>query len=471
MKVGSADVFTGVSLDALQLGQMSVQAWRSHKGKIAMKRISGPQGKEGLKHRHLLRCAFLVALFTSLLAVAFWANVAFSAPAFAASLQSAQNAFTVSPTQGPVGAVISVSGNGVLLTDGTQVSLGYTTNFQTCNLVSGGQSGVVQNSAFSGWFRWPDGTAVGTYGVCAMANNTPFQLGNYQVLSASAPQVSIAPAKLSAGQQATVSGANFLPGGTSVNLTWRAANGGRSVSLGTVSSNATGAFAHTFTVPSRASTGSYTVMGVVGSGSPSTLSATTTFHVDGVTLVAVPTPTTAVRPTATAAPTSAPTTATATSTPHIVPAQPPTNTNTGNLGVKASLFVPMALGSGLLIALALVAGVLVVRRQRKLIAAPSVPPPDSPLWLESADTMVGGANMIAGTSTPWPGTTNPGGAPPLPNPGREYAPTPAPTTPNATWKMATPIPFDPGLAEAMREAQVSLFATPRPPANEEVEVQ
>ena len=60
------------------------------------------------------------------------------------------------------------------------------------------------------------------------------------------------------------------------------------------------------------------------------------------------------------------------------------------------------------------------------------------------------------------------------NPGMEYMPLPGNTAPQvvvppSVVKKAVAVPFDPGLVEAMREAQVSLFATPRPPVNEEIE--
>lgn len=429
-----------------------------------MKRLAGPQGKGIFLHRHWWRCVLLVGLFAPLLAIVLFASPIFAAPAFAASLISAKNTFTVSPTQGPVGAVITVNGSGVFFSDGTQVKLGYTVDDRTCNLVSGGQSGVVSGSAFSGWFRWPTSTGTGTFGVCASANSFVFQAGSYQVLSASVPRVAVAPTIPKAGQQATVTGANFLPGGVSVNLIWRSTNGGQSVSLGNVSANGTGTFTHTFTVPAHASTGSYIVTGLVGGGSPPVLSATTTFHVSGITLAALPTST--ANPSPTVAPTSAPTKpATASTTSRV-----PVNMNGDDLANKTSLFLPIALGGALLIALALAAGVLVVRRQRSL--AVSDPTSGPLLWPDAAQMMSGGADMGAGAFTPWPGVMYPGGNQPSGNPGMEYAPLPGPPPP-AVWnhRAATPIPFDPGLAEAMHEAQVSLFATPRPPVAAEAEVQ
>jgi hypothetical protein len=424
-----------------------------------MNGTSGPRGRAFGEHRRFWHCAFLAVVFALLLMLA--GQVGTTPSAFAAPLTPSQNTFTVSPTQGPVGAVISVSATGVILVDGTQVSLGYTADYRTCTLVSGGKTGVVQGGAFNGWFRWP-ATNTGTFGVCATANNVPFQIGSYQVLSASAPRISLASAKLNAGQQATVSGTNFLPGGANVALLLRPINGGRSVVLGTASSSGDGTFTQTFTVPGRTGTGSYALSAIVGNSALPTLSAETTVHVDGVTLVAVPTPTTALSPTAvpTSLPASVPTTAS-----HTVPVQPPVSVDTG---ANTSVFVPLSLGGGVLVILALIAGVLVVRRQRRLNADPTSGPL---LWPEAVDTMLGSAHGSAGPSTPWPGTMYPGGGASVVNPGRAYGSAPEAITPQATWIMPKTIPFDPGLAEAMREAQVSLFATPRPPVSEEIEVQ
>jgi hypothetical protein len=158
------------------------------------------------------------------------------------------------------------------------------------------------------------------------------------------------------------------------------------------------------------------------------------------------------------------------------------NTDSGQAS-KTGLFVSIALGGTLLILLSLGAGVLVVRRQRRL-AGLGDPVSGPLLWPEAASLMTGGPLSGAGLSgpgsgvsgpgafTPWPGAMYPGGNSPVGNPGMEYLPPlPSNTAPQAVLKKAATVPFDPGLVEAMREAQVSLFATPRPPVNEEIEVQ
>jgi len=423
-----------------------------------MKRASGPARKGISLHTHSWRYVLAAGLVVSLLAAFFAFNAAPSAPVFASAHLPASPTLTSSPTQGPVGAVIAVTGSNVNQSypNGTQVQLGYTTDFFTCNAVADSQPGVIQNHSFSGWFRWPASTGTGSFGVCASirGSDRPSIAGNYQVLSATPAQVSVAPTTLDAGKQATVTGANFLPAGTSVNLVWQTANGGQSLSLGTVSSDANGAFSQTFSVPSRASTGSYTVVATSGGGQPPTLSATTTFHVNGITIVAMPTPT--AQPDPTAAPSPSPTvSATATKTSGALGTSQSTNANgnNGSTTSKASLLLPIGLIGLLLIVVALVVGVLVVRRQRALA-----------LVAASADLATGmsASPMFA------PGAVYQANAlPPPGNPGMGRSSMPAKMEASGQGRAAI-IPFDPGLAEAMRQAQVSLFATPRPPVGEEV---
>jgi hypothetical protein len=129
------------------------------------------------------------------------------------------------------------------------------------------------------------------------------------------------------------------------------------------------------------------------------------------------------------------------------------NGNNGSTTSKASLLLPIGLIGLLLIVVALVVGVLVVRRQRALA-----------LVAASADLATGmsASPMFA------PGAVYQASAlPPPGNPGMDRSSMPAKMEASGQGRAAI-IPFDPGLAEAMRQAQVSLFATPRPPVGEEV---
>jgi hypothetical protein len=407
--------------------------------------VSGPAMEKGVaSRRYAWRLVWVVGVFLPLLAALFF--FAPSPHASAASHNLARR-LTSSPSQGPVGAVIVVTGSGMPSPDGTQIDLGYSTDFSNCNAATDSQPGIVQNHAFSGWFRWPTGTGTGNFEVCASVHgsNSPFFAGMYQVLSATPPQISIAPTIPSAGKQATITGANFLPAGTSVKLVWPAANGLPSTLLATVTSDNNGAFTQAITVPAHAITGTYSVEALAGSGQPPTMSAATTFHVNGIVITAVPTPTPTASPTA-----SATAAATSPATSNVSGTRPTTNVNGNTVGGGTNLLLPVALVGLVLIVAALMAGVYVVRKQRALALAAAAAPP----W-PAASNMAGDglapAQYQAASQLPF-------------GIGRSTKPQRAvsPSTPRE------PIPFDPGLAEAMRQAQVSLFVTPRPPVGEEV---
>jgi len=407
--------------------------------------VSGPVIDKGIaSRRYAWRLVWVVGVFWPLLAALFF--FAPSPHASAASHNLARR-LTSSPSQGPVGAVIVVTGSGMSSPDGTQIDLGYSTDFSNCNAATDSQPGIVQNHAFSGWFRWPTNTGTGNFEVCASVHgsNSPFFAGMYQVLSATPPQISIAPTVPSAGQQATITGANFLPAGTSVRLVWPAANGLPSTLLATVTSDNNGAFSQAITVPAHAITGTYSVQALAGTGQPPTMSAATTFHVNGIVITAVPTPTVAASPTTSPSATAA---ATSPATSNVLGTSQTTNGNT--VGGGTNLLLPVALVGLVVIVAALVAGVYVVRKQRALALAAAAAPP----W-PAASNMAGDGFAPVQYQV---GSQLPFGV------GRSTKPQRA-VSPGAPRE---PIPFDPGLAEAMRQAQVSLFVTPRPPVGEEV---
>ncbi len=422
-----------------------------------MKQAAGSREKSTALSSRVGRGSVATALLIALLAAVFAWGARAPVRSFASTHVEAENTFTSSPLIGPVGAVITVSGSNLSYPDGTPIQIGYITYqpvmVPVCTPVTNGQSSPVQNQAFSGWFRWPTSTGTGTFQVCVLVNgsSTPIDANGYSVISASPPQVTVAPTIPSVGKQATVSGANFLPGGSSVKLFWRSANGGSPLALGTVTSDATGAFTQTFTVPDKLSTGSYSVTASSGSGQPAVLGASTTFHVNGITIAAVPTPTAQASPTPTVSPTvSATATATAQASPTPVGQVQVTTPQQNSSGISNSsgLILPLVLGGLLLVIAALVAGILFVRRQRELAAAAATsgggPAPPGMFMMGAGAAYA--PDAIAGKTT-----------------------LKRPSLPNGSAPRDTgPIPFDPGLAEAMRQAQVSIFATPRPPVKEEV---
>ncbi len=123
-----------------------------------------------------------------------------------------------SPSSGPVGTTISVSGSGWGGTNGTSVSFGYVGEAPAVHIVADSQSGALSGGSFSGWFRWPAGTALNTFHVCAMLGNVMEVAGSFSVLSSSPPAVSISPSTLVPGTHATITASNYYPAGTPVNF-------------------------------------------------------------------------------------------------------------------------------------------------------------------------------------------------------------------------------------------------------------
>jgi len=228
-----------------------------------------------------------------------------------------QGTVTSSPTSGPVSAIIAMNGSGWQeVADGISVTFGYgaDANCASYTPVADSQPGTVKGGAFSGWFRWPTTTS-GTYTVCAaIGSSLPAPANTYTVLSTSQPQISISASTLTVGQRATVTGSDYLPGGSTVQLALQSEGGGNSVSLGSVVSNADGSFSKTFTVPANP-TGSDMILATVGGGWPPTLISSVTFTVNKVQ----PTPTATPGPTPQATPGTT-LTRTAQTTPTVGPA-------------------------------------------------------------------------------------------------------------------------------------------------------
>ncbi|MDQ2907362.1 MAG: hypothetical protein M3Y81_27960 [Chloroflexota bacterium] len=290
---------------------------------------------------------------------------------------------TSSPTSGPAGTLITVSGsNWQVVPDGTAVTFGYSPNADCSGAAMVGGS-TVQGGVFSGGFHWPmgAGTPATTYTICAQFGGIPQSApssNTFTLLANPQPQLSVSPATVTAGQHATVSGSNFLPAGTSVALTLKG-NGGN-VALGNVSSDGSGNISKTFTVPSAMS-GTAHVDASAGTG----MTASATFTVKAVvpTVTPTPRPTATPLPTATSAATTTPTSNTLTtpttdqantgSTP--VPASTPNsiqgNTSTGSGGLPNFLLIGMA--SGVIIVLAAIMIIILSLRGRKQgVAAPGL---------------------------------------------------------------------------------------------------
>lgn len=294
-----------------------------------------------------------------------------------------QGTVTSSPASGPVSAIIAVNGSGWQgVADGTSVTFGYGADASCASYtpVADSQPGTMNGGGFSGWFRWPP-TALGTYTVCAAIGSSILVPANtYTVLSTSQPQTSISASTLTVGQQATVIGSDYLPGGSTVQLVLQSGSGGNAVSLGSVLSNTDGSFSKTFTVPANP-TGSDMILATVGEGWPPTLSSSVTFTVNKL----LPTPTVTPGSTPQVASTATPI-KTAQTTPTVRPAgstgtpaatpgagQTPiptssANSSQGNTGATATdgstdlQFPLIAMGVVVLLSVVVLVVVLVVRR-------------------------------------------------------------------------------------------------------------
>jgi hypothetical protein len=237
------------------------------------------------------------------------------------SFKTITGTISSSPSTGPAGTTITVSGSGWGGTDGTSVSFGYQV-YSGCQTVSDAQNGVLNGGSFSGWFRWPSGTALNTFRVCAMLGNVMEVAGSFTVLSSNPPSVSISPSTVSPNNHATITASNYYPAGTQVNFAWMS---GKTVieNLNSATSNTSGIATLTFTVPGFSiASGSYSINASVGSGQPPTLFSSTnfTYHAPVVqpsptpnpspTLSPTPSPTQSVTPTVTASATATATTGT-----------------------------------------------------------------------------------------------------------------------------------------------------------------
>ena len=326
--------------------------------------------------------------------------------AFAAgpSFKMITGTISSSPSTGPAGTTITVSGSGWGGVDGTPVSFGYQV-YSGCQTVSDAQNGVLNGGSFSGWFRWPSGTALNTYRVCAMLGNVMEVAGSYTVLSSNPPSVSISPSTVSPNNQATITANNYYPAGTQVNFAWMSGNTVID-NLNSATSNTSGIAILTFTVPKFSiASGSYSINASVGSGQPPTLFSSTnfTYHAPVVppaptpnpSPTSPPTPTPGVTPTVTAtasATATTGTTPTVSASPTVASSQTPvtnggttsgsnggSNTGTPTSGSSNALLV--GAGVAVLIGLLLVGVVvalLISRRRKAARAQAKVIPPTLP---------------------------------------------------------------------------------------------
>jgi hypothetical protein len=193
------------------------------------------------------------------------------------------------PASGPVGATISVSSSGWSEPDGEQVSLGYMIA-SYCSIVSDAQTSTFKSGSFSGWLHLPNGTPLGTYSICATFGSTTAVANTYTVLTEASPQIRISLSTQTGVPQATITGSNYFPAGTTVNLFWETTNGSVLFTITPAVSNSNGLISRTYRIPTTVASGSYKIVANVGGQQP-TLSSSVTFTYNTLTPTPTPSPT------------------------------------------------------------------------------------------------------------------------------------------------------------------------------------
>lgn len=325
--------------------------------------------------------------------------------AASASLQIITGSASSSPSTGPAGTTITVTGSGWAASNGTSVVFGYQV-YSSCSIVADSQSGTISGSSFSGWFRWPSGTAQNTFQVCAMVGNVMAVAGSFSVLSSNPPSVSITPSTLAPNSHATITASNYYPAGTQVSFAWMSGNTVVD-NLNSAPSNTSGVAVMAFTVPNFSiASGSYSINATAGGGQPATLFSSTNFTYHPPVVSPSPTPNPSPTPSPAPSPTTTPavtptatTTASATATtaatptlgasPTVVSSQTPASngttsgnnsgSNTGTPGTSSNtlLIGGLAVLFGALL-LGVVAALLMSRRRKAARAQARVMPPKLP---------------------------------------------------------------------------------------------
>ncbi len=331
-----------------------------------------------MKHGARLASSFCLATCVVLcLTILFYSSTHAISPPHATS-ETITGSVVSSPSAGPVGAIIAISGSGLSDPDGEQVSFGYMIE-SFCYIVPDSQTGTLHSGSFSGWLRWPNGTPLATYTICATFGTTTATASNYTVLSESAPRVSISPSILTAGTHATITGSNYYPAGSTVQLSWETVKGGVNFGISSAISNSNGSISRTFVVPTTSiASGSYKIVAVVGGGQPPTLSSSATFTYNAP--IPAPTPTPSPRPDPTPTQPLSPTpTATVVGSPIVTPtigSTPSTdslNTNTGQTPTSSTTtttYQPTSVllivgGAGFLVLLTVILVIVLLTRHQK----------------------------------------------------------------------------------------------------------
>ncbi len=415
--------------------------------------------------------------------VMFYSTVHFVTPVHAQRV-STTGSISSSPSSGPVGATISVSGSGWSEPDGEQVSLGYMIATY-CTIVSDAQASIFKRGAFSGSLHLPNGTPLGTYSICATFGSTTAVANNYTVLTESSPQIHFSLAVQAGAQQGTITGSNYFPAGTTVNLFWETTNGSVIFTITPAVSNNNGLISRTFIVPTTIASGSYKIVANVAQ--QPTLSSSATFTYNAITPTPTPTPSPTPLPVSDPTPTQhlSPTAVTtAVATPILTPTiaatalvgsqntgQTPTsgsNTSTNSNPNQLTKFVLIGSIIGVLALLATILIIVLFIRRNKARSIDIVPtvgtmPSSSMSWQNNqfGSTPYPVNNDSMAVSPPWPVASTPPSPQKLQvSPYTHLLQQPEGGSSGLTNEPTKGTQDDPDIESIKRQVQMGLFATP-----------
>ena len=178
--------------------------------------------------------------------------------------------------EGPVGARIPYTGSlgcGTLPPPGAKITLTVIPTAQQCTGPTGeitvAHPVLSQTLSFRGTFWWPaKASALTSWAMCAYnATNGAFltstlgwPLGQYSVIDATAPSISLASASVLPGQTVTITGQNWAPVGQTIKVVLGSCYPCSSILAHVLVTNtATGAFTATLTIPATMAPGTYKI--------------------------------------------------------------------------------------------------------------------------------------------------------------------------------------------------------------------
>src|SRR5260221_8924365 len=171
----------------------------------------------------------------------------------------------LSPSSGRVGTHVSASGNNFHA--GDDISIGYSTGNCGSGVVtiSGGRGQARGEGKVPIFFTCPADTPAGKYTVCVIDNpshKTYPASSQFEVLSPNPPTITVN-GPVTAGDKVTVTGANFLPGGGTVDISYGpSGSNGCATSAGSATVGADGSFSASFNAPFTSSDETITVTAV-----------------------------------------------------------------------------------------------------------------------------------------------------------------------------------------------------------------